>query len=230
MTHHRSTGFLARAAAALTGAALLQGATAAPPAGPQNGPFSDPTRPPAALSAPGGLAAAALPHQANRDTARAIAAAQRAADPPPPPAPVLVQAVQLPTSGAALALVDGRLVKVGEQIDGRAVLAIDAQGLLVKGLRGPERLWLLGGAPKQAAGSITQGQTARYQAAPQPGPQAANQAANQAPSVTADPGGTQVSPPNTTTGSGPAANPAPGQPANTGAAATPLSLARRTAP
>lgn len=167
MTHHRSDGIAARAAAALAGAALLQGALAGPPAGL----LTDPTRPPAALSAPGGLAAAALPHQANRDTARAIAAAQRAAEPPPPPpAPPLVQAVQLPTpgsaAGAAVALVDGRLVKTGAQIDGRTVLAIDAQGLLVQspGGRSPERLWLLGGAPKLAAGSITQSQTARYQA------------------------------------------------------------------
>lgn len=202
MTHHRSNGPLARAAAALAGAALLHGATAAAPAGP----LADPTRPPAALSAPGGLAAAALPHQANRDTARAIAAAQRAAEPPPPsapPAPVLVQAVQLPapgsTSGAAAALVDGRPVTVGEQIDGRTVLAIDAQGLLVKGPRGSERLWLLGGTAKQAVGSISQGQTARYQAAPQ------------APPDTAE---AQATNPNITTGAAP----------------TPLSLARRTAP
>lgn len=203
MTHHRSTGTLARAAAAIAGAALLQGANAAPPAGP----LADPTRPPAALSAPGGLAAAALPHQANRDTARAIAAAQRAAEPPAaPPAPLLVQAVQLPTSGAAVALVDGRPVKVGEQVDSRTVLAIDAQGLLVKGPRGPERLWLLGSTAKQTAGSITQGQTARYQPAPQAAPQTLAGAA--------EVGDTQATPPNTTTSTAP----------------TPLSLARRTAP
>jgi len=131
------------------------------------GPLADPTRPPAALVAPGGLAAAALPHRANLDTARAIAAAARAAEalqPPPPPA--VVQGVQLRTGGSTSALVDGRTVKVGDALDGRTVLAIDAQGLLVKGPRGPERLWLLGGAPKQAAGSITDSQWARYQAVP----------------------------------------------------------------
>ncbi|MES2715395.1 MAG: hypothetical protein V4795_06500 [Pseudomonadota bacterium] len=134
------------------------------------GPLADPTRPPAALMAPGGMAAAALPHRANLDTARAIAAAARAADPPAPAAPAVVQAVQLPAQGSAggtaRALVDGKPVSVGDLLDGRTVLAIDAQGLLVKGPRGPERLWLLNGAPKQAAGSITGSASARYQAAP----------------------------------------------------------------
>lgn len=172
----------------------------------QAGPLADPTRPPAALMAPGGMAAAALPHKANLDTARAIAAAARAAEPPPAPAaPAVVQAVQLAANGAASALVDGRPVKVGETLDGRTVLAIDAQGLLVKGPRGPERLWLLSGAPKQAAGSITDSRSARYQAAP------------------------------AAAAEGSAAHPAERQPANgldanTSATTTPLSLAGRTTP
>lgn len=129
------------------------------------GPLADPTRPPAALTAPGGLAAATLPHRANADTARAIAAAARAAEPPPASPPAVLQAVQLPAQGTASALVDGRAVKVGDAVDGRAILAIDAQGLLLKGPRGPERLWLLAGTPKQAAGSLTGSATARYQPA-----------------------------------------------------------------
>jgi hypothetical protein len=144
------------------------------------GPLADPTRPPAALAAPGGLAAAALPHRANHDTARAIAAAARAAEPPRPATPANVQAVQLPANGAALALVDGRPVKVGDMVDGRTVLSIDGQGLLLKGPRGPERLLLLAGTPKQAAGSITQSQSARFQAAPLPGTPADASAANPA--------------------------------------------------
>jgi hypothetical protein len=218
----------------LAGAALLQGALAGPPAGP----LADPTRPPAALSAPGGLVAAALPHQANRDTARAIAAAQRAAEPPPPAAPLLLQAVQLPAAGAsagtAVALVEGRLLKAGDQIDGRTVLAIDAQGVLLKGPRGPERLWLLGGTGKQAAGSITQGQTARYQATPQ------------GPAGGADASQAQAEPRPNAPGPGAATNPTPGLPAQPGngtdnsasagisasnsTAPAPLSLARRTTP
>lgn len=185
----------------------------------QAGPLADPTRPPAALRAPGGLAAAALPHRANLDTARAIAAAARAATPAPattlPTAPANLQAVQLPAQGPALALVDGRQVQVGDLVDGRAVLAIDGQGLLLKGPRGPERLWLLGGTPKQAAGSITHSQSARFQAAPLPGlpadMTAANPAANPA-ATPADRAQTPVPPPTTSA--------APGS----------LSLAGRTAP
>lgn len=164
-----------RASAALSALALLGLAGPA-----QAGPLADPTRPPAALMAPGGLAAATLPHRANLDTARAIAAAARAADAPPPAPPPTVQAVQLAVNGRALALVDGRPVQVGDLVDGRAVLAIDAQGLLLKGPRGPERLWLLGGTPKQAAGSITHSQTARYQPAAAPGLPAEGQAATPA--------------------------------------------------
>lgn len=183
------------------------------------GPLADPTRPPAALMAPGGLAAAALPHRANLDTARAIAAAARAATPPPstpPSAPATLQAVQLPTHGPALALVDGRRVQVGDLLDGRTVLAIDSQGLLLKGPGGPERLWLLAGAPKQAAGSITHSQSARFQAAPLPG-------------MPADDSGAASTA--TTPTQAPAAR---GQtliaPSTTSAAPGPLSLAGRTAP
>jgi hypothetical protein len=177
------------------------------------GPLADPTRPPAALTAPGGLAAATLPHRANLDTARAIAAAARAADAPPPapPAPPpMLQAVQVPTKGQATALVDGRPVTLGDLVDGRAVLAIDGQGLLLKGLHGPERLWLLAGTPKQAAGSIVHSQTARYQPAPLPGtPAPAANASNADPQQR----GQSAASPSTTSA-------APGS----------LSLAGRTAP
>lgn len=174
----------------------------------QGGPLADPTRPPAALMAPGGLAAAALPHRANLDTARAIAAAARAADAPPPAPPPSVQAVQLPAHGTARALVDGRQVQVGDLLDGRVILAIDPQGLLVKGPRGPERLWLLGGTPKQAAGSITHSQSARFQPAPAPGLPADSQAATPAER------GAGAAPTSSTTSAAPA----------------PLSLAGRTTP
>jgi hypothetical protein len=187
-------------AATALGALMLATAASA-------GPLADPTRPPAALAAPGGLAAAALPHRANLDTARAIAVAARAAEPAAQAAPSNLQAVQLPANGAPLALVDGKQVKLGDTVDGRAVLAIDSQGLLLKGPRGPERLWLLAGTPKQAAGSIVHSQSARYQPAPTPGAPADASAANPA-----DRGQT------------------PAPPSNTSAAPGPLSLAGRIAP
>ena len=113
-----------------------------------------------------------------------------------------------------MALVGVRLVKAGEHIDGRNVLVIDAQGLLVKGAKGPERLWLLVGTAKQAAGSITHSQTARYQA-PAGTPGMAAGTDNQAATTPAERGNTASLSAN---------------PGNTSAATTPLSLARRTAP
>ena len=70
-------------------------------------------------------------------------------------------------------VVGGSVVVRGTRVttfDGRKVLAIDAQGLLVQGSRGPERLWLLSGTPKQAAGTIVHSQSARYQPAPAASP------------------------------------------------------------
>ena len=96
----------------------------------QGGPLADPTRPPAALMAPGGLAAAALPHRANLDTARAIAAAARAADAPPPAPPPSVQAVQLPAHGTARALVDGRQVQVGDEVFSAVAAHFEPQRLV----------------------------------------------------------------------------------------------------
>lgn len=134
------------------------------------GPLADPTRPPAALAVPGSYApASAGLHRSNLDTARAIGAAARAANPPPPPAPIQLQAVQVRADGTALAMVNGRMVKVGDQIDGRSVLAIDGQGLLLKGSVGPERVWLLAGSPKQRVGSISDSRSAHYQAEPAAG-------------------------------------------------------------
>lgn len=209
--HHFCTAGLA--------ASLLATTTTAATAGP----LADPTRPPAALMAPGGLAAAALPHRANLDTARAIAAAARAATPPPPTTPANLQAVQLPAHGPALALVDGRPVRVGDLLDGRTVLAIDAQGLLLKTPGGPERLWLLAGTPKQAAGSIPHSQWARFQAAPLPGVPADTSAANPA-------ANTATSPANTATQAPAERGRTPNSSSTTPAAPGPLSLAGRTAP
>ncbi|MDH4392956.1 MAG: hypothetical protein QE285_16235 [Aquabacterium sp.] len=186
----------------------------------QAGPLADPTRPPAALTAPGGPAAAALPHRANLDTARAIAAAARAATPPPPPAALpRLQSVQLPAQGKALALVEGRLVQVGDLLDGRAVLAIDSQGLLLQGPRGPERLWLLAGTPKQAVGSISHSQSARFQAAPGVGTAGDATAGTSAAQPLAAPAASL-----------PDRSQAPTTPTTTSAAPGPLSLAGRTAP
>jgi len=87
----------------------------------------DPTRPPGAQ-----------PVQAAASTR--TAAAVPAGVPLQPP---LVQSVQLGRGGAATALVDGRLLRVGDRLGDAQVVAIDMKGLQVRGPRGLERLWLL---------------------------------------------------------------------------------------
>ncbi|MED5620379.1 hypothetical protein [Ideonella sp. BN130291] len=93
---------------------------------------ADPTRPPAALSAPVVAAGAAS------SVLRAAAAA------PVPAAPPRVQSVQVPQQGRANALVDNRLVFVGDKLGAATVIAIDTQGVQVRSAKGAvERLLLL---------------------------------------------------------------------------------------
>lgn len=128
-------------------AAALASATAA-----TAGPLADPTRPPSAATP-----SSVLP----------VAGKSRQAAPPPPvlPPPLALpqlQSVHMPAQGAALALVDGLPVRAGDTLAGRLVLAIDRQGLTLQGRAGTERLLLLAGSPKQAAGSIQDSRSAAY--------------------------------------------------------------------
>ena len=131
----------------------------------QAGPLADPTRPPAALVVvqPHGPAASAV------GTAPVLRSAAASA-PAAAPATVLesvLQSVQLPVRGPAVAMVDGRLVKAGDMVGRRMVLAIDSQGLVLRGVTGHERLWLLAGNSKQAPGSIVTTHAVSFVAAPQ---------------------------------------------------------------
>ena len=147
------------------------------------GPLADPTRPPSSIEA--GSVPIGTAHRANPATARAIAAAARAAQVEEAPVPLpAVQSVQVPARGPAVALLDGRVVRVGDSLAGRTVIAIDSQGVVLRATRGHpadqpdragkstkaeaplERLWLLGGSPKQPPGSVTATQAA-YVPAPQ---------------------------------------------------------------
>lgn len=91
---------------------------AAGPAG-----LADPTRPPGAVAAP-------------------VAAASRV---PPKAAPVAprLQSVRLGRGGEATALIDGRLLHVGDTLGEAKLVAIDLQGVQLLGPQGTERLWLL---------------------------------------------------------------------------------------
>lgn len=95
---------------------------------------ADPTRPPAALlggaeSAPAGKA-------------------PRAAAPASAPAPALpvLQSVQIQRDGVATALIDARLLRVGDAAGSAwRVAAIDAAGVLLKDAKGRELRLALGG-------------------------------------------------------------------------------------
>ena len=127
--------------------------------------LADPTRPPAALMAasPGRSVAPASGASATTSGARSLAGAASAVSAVLAglPTPVL-QSLQLPLQGPAVAMVDGRLVKAGDTVGTRTVLSIDSQGLLLGGNGGTERLTLLGGPAKQAPGSITTTRTASF--------------------------------------------------------------------
>ena len=146
------------------------------------GPLTDPTRPPphlAGLAAGAGNAAgpggASMPGPArsgaadslSRQTAAAAAAAAAAAEAPAAPLPtVTLQAVQSPARGQSAALINGQLVKVGDPVAGRQVTSIDAQGVVLRGPAGNERLWLLGDSTKQQAGSIQTQRSTQFTPAP----------------------------------------------------------------
>ena len=124
------------------------------------GALADPTRPP-------GVAAAALATgSANRPGQRGSAKPDNAGAQPATPsvalASVVLQGIQTSSRNPPWAMVDGQLVKLGDSVAGRTVLAIDNQGLLLRGPSGHERLWLLTDSPKQAAGSITTTRSAAY--------------------------------------------------------------------
>ena len=165
-------------------------------------PLADPTRPPAAQSS------GTAPTQG-----RGLARQPAPLPSPPPPLPALpaLQAIHVPAQGPALALVEGKQVRTGDTLAGRQVVAIDSQGLTLQGRDGQERLLLLAGATKQAAGSIHVQRSAGFSAVP-----------------TATGGGaeTETVPRNARSANTDLALSLQGRPANTG----PLSLAGKTSP
>lgn len=152
-------------------AALLLGcsaiAWAGPPGATTGAALADPTRPPAALMTPAPLRGAATALPASAAATAATGTRGLAVAVPAVLAASVLQSVQLPLRGPAVAMVDGRLVKTGDTVGTRTVLSIDSQGLVLRGNSGgTERLSLLAGSAKQAPGSITTASTASFVAAP----------------------------------------------------------------
>ena len=98
-------------------------------------PLADPTRPPGLVQAPVTVARAGS----------GVAAA-------PPTWPQL-RSVQVSAQGQSSALLDGRVVRVGERLGDATVLAIDAQGVLLRRGRSEQRLALLPGLAKTTGAS-----------------------------------------------------------------------------
>lgn len=75
-----------------------------------------------------------------------------AAEPAAPPVWPVLQAVQVGAAPAdSTALIDGRLVRVGDRLGAVTVAVIDATGVLLRGARFEQRLALLPGITKTAS-------------------------------------------------------------------------------
>lgn len=116
----------------------------------------DPTRPPAGLGA--NPAAPVLPRATPSLPAEASAATREARPAPPPVLPVpRVQALHLPTdapAGRATALIDGRLLRIGDRLGDATVQDIRADGVWMRLGRGGTQwlgLYSLVDAPASAA-------------------------------------------------------------------------------
>jgi len=110
--------------------------------------WADPTRPPHAMAA-----------EASASAPRVVRPAGAAAS--TPAAAPRLQSVQIGTDGSASALVDGRIVSVGDALAGARIAAIDTDGLTLRDAKGrSERLNLIpttivkldGGSPRPLAG------------------------------------------------------------------------------
>jgi hypothetical protein len=102
-------------------------------------PVADPTRPSAAL-----LGDAPVAKTGTAATPRPVAAAAPAALPP-------LRSVQIPQQGPPSALLGGRVVRVGDHSGEHRVVAIDSQGVTLRGPRGEQRLALFAGITKSAS-------------------------------------------------------------------------------
>ncbi len=112
-------------ACALLAAGACRPAEAEPP------PLADPTRPPGLAQPSGGAARAGVSAEA--------------------PAWPQLQSVLVSAQGGVSALVDGRLVRIGERVGGLTVVAIDAQGILLRAARYEQRITLVPGVAKTAS-------------------------------------------------------------------------------
>lgn len=86
----------------------------------------------------------------------------RAASSPntPPRALPQLQSLQIPAQGPASALLDGRVVRVGDRVGELTVVAIDGQGILMRAAHSEKRIPLVTGITKSDSGSVATPRTA----------------------------------------------------------------------
>jgi MSHA biogenesis protein MshK len=100
--------------------------------GAEPAPLPDPTRPPhGAVVAPGGVAAGADPAGDDEE-----------------PAPVL-SSIMIPAGGKPLAVIDGKVVRVGDTVGEAKVVRITETGVVLKGAQGTETLRMTPGVEKK---------------------------------------------------------------------------------
>jgi hypothetical protein len=102
-------------------------------------PVADPTRPSAAL-----LGDLSAPKAVGAPLAKPLAAPASTALPP-------LRSVQIPRQGPPSALLGGRVVRVGDHSGEHLVVAIDSQGVTLRGPRGEQRLALFASVTKSAS-------------------------------------------------------------------------------
>lgn len=73
------------------------------------------------------------------------------------PAPVMpkLQSLQVSAGGGSSALVDGRVVRVGDRLGETVVVTIDSQGILLRGPRYEQRIALVPGGGKTAPTTVS---------------------------------------------------------------------------
>jgi hypothetical protein len=136
---------------ALAVAALL---AAALPASAQTAAIADPTQPAGAVTASLGTANARH--------------ARGAGEPAAPQAWPKLQSVQVGDNGSGSAMIDGRIIQVGDTVGALTLVAIDAQGVLLRGARFEQRLALLPGIEKTALAEPAAPQPAIARVTPAP--------------------------------------------------------------
>lgn len=116
----------------------------------------DPTRPPVGVSTAARTDASPVVEGAPvREAVRAASAPRAASSGPPRPRLTLIR---LDVNGEGVALIDGRLMSIGDRTGDAVLASIDAQGVVLRGPKGWQRLPLI--APVASLAAVKPGAAA----------------------------------------------------------------------